>query len=210
MKQTILILFFLALFPQNAFPEIEPESKQLPFEENQIYYVNSSLDSNIAFFEGKEISFLIPPPSGFKLEIERAKSEGYSMAFILEDFSYDSSEVRIDISIFSFKKKNRFGLKKYIANDSTALKEHFGINLEFYKIDSILNNSNERLATYYINNKSKFIPNVMVAYYFRTHELLIFELSISESYPRFKAEKQFLKLVQNFKTISMKEISSRD
>ena len=212
MRHIVLLFLIIIILPSYSFSGEKNGDDIDHFEENQIYDTKSTLDSNIAFYEGRESSYLISPPVGFELEIQRAKMDGYSMSFIPLNSSFDSAGVRIDVSILnhSFKKKRKLLLNDFISEDSTSLIEHFGKNLEFYKIDSILNNSNEKLVTYYINDKSQFIPNVMVAYYFKKSELFIFELSISESYPRFEAEKQFIELINNFKILSKKEISSKN
>ena len=212
MKQIIIISLFIILLPKISLSGDEIIEDLQHFEENQIFDTSSPLDSNIAFFEGEKSSYLISPPLGFVLEIQRAKMDGYSMTFIPLESSYDSSDVRIDVTIMKppHGKKKKFRVNDFISDDSTLLIKHFGANIEFYMIDSILNNSNEKLITYYINDKTQFIPNVMVAYYYQSVELIIFELSISENYPRFVAEKLLIELVQNFKSLTKKEISFKD
>ncbi len=163
---------------------------------------DTQFDKNTAFYEGDSLNYIFSPPDGFKLELEPAINDGYSFAFIKENEKYSSSDVTLTINIFKLEANQyNFDIEGYITHDTSSIKDHFGTHVVIDQIDSIFNSNGREITTYYINDKTRFIPNVMISYYNAGNEFLIFELVISPGYPRFQAEDEYIAMIRNFKTL---------
>ncbi|RME26639.1 MAG: hypothetical protein D6800_06115, partial [Candidatus Zixiibacteriota bacterium] len=57
--------------------------------------VTYGLDSNVAYFAGEQLDYIIYAPPGFRMVTEEAKRDGYSCAFIPEDQTYDTANIFI-------------------------------------------------------------------------------------------------------------------
>lgn len=161
------------------------------------------LDDNTAFYEGKELRYVILPPPEFKMNTEKSTDDGYSFAFIPEDENYDSANVMIGINIFKIKdkKKNRFTLDQLIQDDTLSYRNHYGVSLSMTEVKPAVTVTNDTMRVIYINDSTRFIPNVMLAYIDGKTEILIFELSISSTYLRFEAEEIFIECLEKIKIL---------
>ncbi len=157
------------------------------------------LDSNTAFYEGASVSYVIAPPAEFKLVVDRALDDGYSMAFIPEHDSYDSASVMITATFYRLT-ENTFD--EILTADTIALREHYDPKLIIRPVDSVFLFSGDPIKTYYVDDKTRFIPTVMVSYYDSGDEILIFELTISASgLPRFLAERVYTSFLERVKVL---------
>ena len=157
------------------------------------------LDSNTAFYEGESLSYVIAPPAEFKLVVDRALDDGYSMAFIPEHDSYDSASVMLTATVYRLT-ENSFD--DILTADTTSLRDHYDHRLIIRLIDSVFLFSGDPIKTYYVDDKTRFIPTVMVSYYDSGDEILIFELTISESgLPRFLAESVYTSFLERVKVL---------
>ncbi len=160
-------------------------------------------DSNTAFFEGQASNYILYAPGRFRLIVEEAIDDGYSLAYVPEGDRYDSSGMMITALIYSFGKQRKKtpSYDEVVPSDTGDIRSHYGEDLTFEPLDSIVNASGESIRTYYLNDMTRFIPNIMVAYYDGGEEMLIFELTIAEGYPRFVAEEIFLGFLSEFKAL---------
>ncbi len=159
-----------------------------------------TVDSNTAFFQGDQRSYIFAAPTGYRLVLDEAARDGFSLAFVPEDQAFDSADVLINATIFSFKgKKTPF--RKIVAEDTTALRTHYGPSIEIWGVDSVYSGTRELIPTVYLNDKKRFLPTVMVSYFDGGSEVVIFELVISDRYPRFKAEPAYDEALQRFKAL---------
>lgn len=188
------IVFVFLLLSISAF-------SQTPNEE-----VN--LDDNTAFYEGAENSYIIAPPDGYIMVTDSAADDGYSFAFIPKGESYSSASVRIGINIFKIKKdaKDKFKLENLINDDTLAYRIHYGETIEIDEVAPGVSLTGDSLRTIYFNDTTTFIPNVMMSYLDGGEEILIFELSISDSFPRFKAEKIYMECLGKIKMLEQGSI----
>ncbi len=203
-KILTILLFICSIFFSSVFGSSDESGNN--FEKNQIFATPSLTDSNVAFYEGIELSYIFRAPGDLILLIDEPIRNGYSLAFVENNLTYDLSEIRIDITIIDVKNSFKdFNLSKFISAELKEIKMHFGELSEISFVDSVLSRSMEKIPTFFINNPGLFIPNVMIAYFSDDQELIIFELSIKEGYPRFEAEKIFIQLLQEFKSLKKKE-----
>lgn len=159
-----------------------------------------AVDSNTAFFEGDQRSYVFAAPHGYRLVLDEAARDGFSLAFIPDNQAFDSADVLINATIFSFKgKKTPF--RKIVAEDTTALRTHYGPSIEIWGVDSVYSGTRELIPTVYLNDKKRFLPNVMVSYFDGGSEVVIFELVISDRYPKFKAEPAYEEALARFKAL---------
>ena len=162
------------------------------------------LDSNTAFYEGETQNYVVPPPPNFRLVTTEAVNDGYSFAFIPESQTYDSADVYIGVTIM---KLGRNLFDSVVAVDTIQIREHFGSGVTISPVDSVFNFSGTRIPTFYVDDKTRFIPTVMVSYCDGGSEIVIFELNIVDGgLPRFLAEGIFTQCLQRFKMLKKGEL----
>lgn len=166
-------------------------------------YDSTITESNTAFYEGNSVSYIIPPPDEFEMNTEDALKDGYSFAFIHKDSSYNNAPVVIGINIFSIKSelKTEFNLDLLIEEDTVALRKHYGNTVNIEEIIPSITGTNDSLRTIFINDTTKFIPNVMTSYYFSGNKIVIIELTISYIFPRFKAEEIYIYFLRGIRIL---------
>lgn len=164
-------------------------------------------DSSTAFYEGQTVAYTIPPPPGFKMVINEASENGYSFAFIPNDESYALASRTISVTFYSL---DQIGdgpvLEELVKSDTAEIRRFYGGTVTIRAVDSISNASGELLGCFYVNDTARFIPTVMVSYYNGSTEVLIFELSVSDNYPRFKAEQTYVDCIAGFKVLPKKKL----
>lgn len=164
------------------------------------------LDSNTAFYEGETQNYVAPPPPDFRLLTTEATNDGYSFAFIPEHDSYDSASVMITATIYRLTKSV---FDEVLTADTTALREHYGPELIVRSVDSVFLFNGDPTRTFYVNDKTRFIPTVMVSYCDGGSEIVIFELNIVDGgLPRFLAEGIYTQCLQRFKMLKKGELDS--
>lgn len=159
-----------------------------------------------AFYEGEQLNYVIQPPSGFRMIVPEAINDGYSFAFIPDSTVYDSADIVIGVNFF---KLQGITFDEALVNDTIALREHYGESLDLWQVDSITTGSPDLIKTFYINDTTRFIPNVMVSYLDGETEMLILELVISEHVLRVTAEEAFLACLQNTKAMPKGKLEER-
>ncbi len=165
-----------------------------------------TLDSNTAFFEGVSLAYVFNPPSNMKLITEEANLDGYSFAFIAQTDEYKNAGALVGVTIFTLG-ANAFD--SVVAVDTAAIREHYGGALTITPVDSVTAFDGSLLPTFYINDKTRFIPTVMVSYFDGGSEIVLFELSINETgLPRFLAERLYTSCIQHFKALKKGELES--
>ncbi|MFH1687939.1 MAG: hypothetical protein ABIE70_10535 [bacterium] len=165
---------------------------------------NETLDSNSAFFEGVDQSYTVRAPKGFWMETDNSGYDGYSLAFVPDGESYESASTMIGVTLY---RTDDIATGDLIRTDSTAVMEQFGQDVVSWAVDSVRSFNGEVLATRFYDNKTAFLPLVMISYYDGGTEALVFELHITPSgLPRFLAESVFTDCVQNFKVLPMREL----
>lgn len=158
-----------------------------------------TLDSNTAFFEGVSLAYVFNPPPNMILITEEANADGYSFAFIAETDEYKDAGALVSVTIFTLG-ANAFD--SVVAADTSAIREHYGGALTITSVDSVTTFDGSALLTFFINDETRFIPTVMVSYFDGGSEIVMFELSISESgLPRFLAEGLYTSCIQHFKAL---------
>ena len=171
-----------------------------------------SRDDNVAFFEGETLNYVIYPPRGFKLILDEAMGDGYSMAFIPEDLDYTNTTALVSVNIFSPKKSRRADLiDDFIVEDTLEMRAFYGDAVLIMPVDSVLNSQNEILPAFFLEDKENFLPHVMSAYYSGAggDEIIVFELHINESRPRFEAEEVFIDCIRRFKPLKRGELDEK-
>ncbi|MDF1543886.1 MAG: hypothetical protein P1R58_02150 [bacterium] len=169
-------------------------------------------DDNVAFYEGKSLDYVVYPPRGFKLIIDEAMGDGYSMAFIPDSQDYKNTSALISVNIFSNAGTRRSDLlDQFIVEDTAEMRDFYGDEILIRPVDSVLNFHNEILPTFFLDDKEDFLPHVMSSYYGSadSEEILTFELHIGESYPRFEAEKIFIDFLRQFKALKHGTLGDR-
>jgi hypothetical protein len=165
-----------------------------------------SLDSNTAFYEGKELNYIIPAPNRFKMIIEEAAIDGYSFAFIPDSAGYADAEMMVGVNIYKIR---GLDFDQVIARDTASMRKHFGREISIFPVDSIFNSNGQILPTFYLSDQSRFIPTIMISYYNSGDELIIFELVITESVFKAKAEDIFMDILRHFKTLMIGDLGAR-
>lgn len=162
-----------------------------------------ALDNNTAFYEGEKQNYVIPPPEGFKMIFEEAVDDGFSFAFIPDSDNYDSASIILGVNMFRIKEDRRatFNLNDLIASDTSSIREVFGGDLQMEEVNPIGTEGGQALRTLYLKDTTTFIPNVMMSYYYGGSEVIIFDLSVSGTIPRFKAEDLYVSFLKNFKIL---------
>jgi hypothetical protein len=162
------------------------------------------LDSNTAFYEGEVYAYVVSPPASFKLFTEAAADDGYSFAFIPESQAYDSADVQIGVTVMKLGAND---FDSVVAADTIQLREHYGDGVTIRAVDSLFDFHGTRIPTVYVDDKSRFIPTVMVSYCDGGSEIVIFELIIVEGgIARFLAEAIYTQCLQRFKMLKKGEL----
>jgi hypothetical protein len=180
MKQLIALLTMLLVMGGSAFAG----KKQIV------------LDSNTAFYEGEVLRYTIPSPRNFKLVIDEVYKDGFSMAFVPRLESYDTASVMIGVNIYKTRGGNFDSL---ITQDTLSFRKHLGSRVSISEVSPLTVATGEAARTFYLKCDREFVPNVEIAYFDGGTEVIIFELVISESVLRYKAEQLFTDFVRNFK-----------
>ena len=160
-----------------------------------------AVDSNIAYFEGANHTYVFRAPDNFRLDLDQAAIDGLSLAFIPDGETYDQANILIGATIFSFTGQNEIDFQAMIEQDTIGLREHYDGSVEIRPVDPIPAGSDHLLPTVYLENDRNFVPTVMVAYFDGGTEIIIFELVISDRQPRFKAEPVFDETIKQFKAL---------
>lgn len=164
-------------------------------------------DSSTAFYEGQTAAYTIPPPYGFKMVINEASENGYSFAFIPDGERYALASRTISVTFYSLDQiGDGPSLEKLVTSDTAEIRRFYSGTVTIRSVDSISNASGELLSCFYVNDTARFVPTVMVSYYDGGTEVLIFELSVSDNYPRFKAEQTYVDCIADFKVLPKKEL----
>lgn len=161
------------------------------------------IDDNTAFYEGATLSYIISPPNGFVMVEGEAAADGYSFAFVSEDETYGSASMLIGVNIFRIKEDliGKISLGDIIAEDTSAIRQHFGSSLSIYEVDSVVTKAGLAIHNIYLNDTTRFIPNIMVSYLNGGTEILIFELSHTQKIPRFMAEQVYMECLERIKIL---------
>lgn len=170
------------------------------------------LDKSVSMFEGQEYAYVIYPPNGYQLVTDDAKAAGYSLAFIPLGQSYKNASVTIDVNIFRVEKAKADNayMIDFILDDINQLKKHFGKRLVIRTVDSVFNANKQMMPTLYVNDSSRFIPTVMLSYFNGKSEIIIFQLTIGRTQPRFEAEEIYLACINAFKSLIKGDINERN
>lgn len=186
MRLITLCLIALALGAPAAFAETE-----------------TTLDSNTAFYEGETLNYIISPPTDFKMVDWEATPDGYTFAFIPRHASYTEAEMMIGANIFKIR---GLTFDEVVVSDTSALRGHYGNEVSIWPVDSIFTASGYEVPTFFINDPTGFIPNVMISYVNGETELLVFELVITERATRFKAEDVFIECLEKLRILPSAEL----
>ena len=135
-----------------------------------------------------------------------ATADGYSFAFVPNGQRYDSAEVTIGVNIYKIR-----GLvfRDVIARDTTALRQHYGKNVSIRPVDSVFAASGQAVHTFFINDTTRFIPNVMISYVDGRTEMLVLELVIAERAARVKAEDAFMQCLARLKALPIGQLGQK-
>jgi len=129
-----------------------------------------------------------------------ATADGYSFAFIPKAQTYDEADLMIGVNIFKIR---GLAFDEVITNDTVAVREHYGDNVSIWPVDSIFAASGQTIPTFFVNDPSRFLPNVMISYVNGESELLVFELVITERAVRMKAEDVFIECLEKLKVLGL-------
>ena len=162
--------------------------------------IEPGLDSNTAFYEGAARTYVFSPPAGYRLVLEEAAAAGLSMAYIPGDQDFDTADLLVGITIYKVDSAAT-SFAGIIAEDTAAIRSHYGGRIEMWLVDSMCNAQGEIIPTVYVNDPAAFVPTVMVSYYNGGAEIIILELVISPRQPRFKAEAVFELILERFKSL---------
>jgi len=161
------------------------------------------LDSNVAFYEGEKLNYIVYPPDGFVMVDEPAVADGYSFGFIPEGENYDSAGEFIGVNIFKIR---GMSFEDALTADTAQVHTHYGRNSVLWTVDSVFISNGETIPTFFINDTTGFVPSVMLSYYDGGSEIVIFELVIDADTPRFKAEDVYIQCLNRFKVLSIGEL----
>lgn len=168
------------------------------------------LDSSTAYYEGAELSYVIPSPEGMRLVIDEAFVDDFSMAFVPDAEPYDSASVLIGVNIFTVQQSDSVVdiYSEIIMSDTAALREYYGPTLIIRSIDSVLCATGQSVDLFFIEDKTRQMPDVMTAYLNGGAEIIIVSLSIGGSYPRFLAEELFMQCVTGVRLLKTGDVES--
>ena len=160
-------------------------------------------DRNAAFYKGENLNYIIFPPDQYQMVDWEATGDGYSFAFIPADQEYDYADLMIGVNIFKIR-----GLKfrDVVAKDTAAVRKHYGQRITIWPVDSVYAASGQPVVAFYVNDTSRFIPNVMLAYVDGRTEMLVFELVITDRVARVKAEDVFVQCLKRLKVMPVGEL----
>lgn len=163
---------------------------------------DTSSGNNSAFFEGDSLSYILSAPEKYRLIIDEAAKHGYSLAFIPEGVAFDSAQVTIAVNILSDPDGGRtVPLSDFILTDTVAIAHHYGPGLTISKVALTDKVDNKGFKSFYLNDKTRFVPDVLLSYFSSDSEILVFQLSIRDGYPRFEAEKAFVECLSKFRIL---------
>ncbi|MBU0983368.1 MAG: hypothetical protein KKA42_05830 [candidate division Zixibacteria bacterium] len=165
-----------------------------------------TLDSNAAFYQGEELNYIFYPPRGFRMVDDEAVQDGYSFAFVPSEADYDTTDILIGVNIFKIRGMT---FAEALKIDTTSVRKHYGPDATILPVESIYTGSGQPITTFYINNLSTFLPNVMMSYFDGGSEMLIFELVITDRVLKFEAEKTYISCLEHFKALPVGELGSR-
>ncbi|MBU8932757.1 MAG: hypothetical protein KOO62_02005 [candidate division Zixibacteria bacterium] len=170
----------------------------------------STLDSNTAFYEGRDTNYILSPPRGFGMEVETAQAAGYSFAFVPDKQSFDSADILIGATIYNLAStENSVTFETVMTEDTARLRAHYGEHLLIWPVDSMMNFRGDIVPTFYFNDPQRFIPTVLVSYYDGGTEAIILELNISDRTNRVGAERVFETCLNYFKVLKRKEVAEK-
>ena len=172
-------------------------------------YAQEITDSSTVFFEGTDHAYTVTPPTGFQMLTDEARRDGYSFAMIPDEDSYDFADLVVLGTYLSMDTDaaDEFSLSDFIRDDTSQMRSYFGDKLSLHIVEGIFNFHGDTLPTVFLNDTTQFIPTVMISYFYRPRELFIFELVISESYPRFKAEEVYIESLLGFKALKKGDLN---
>lgn len=168
--------------------------------------LDSLTNKRAAFYEGESLDYVIQPPPGFRMVGQEAIDDGYSFAFVPDSSEYDGSAVLIGVNIFKIQDVT---FEEVVTHDTTSMRHHYGDSLIIWEVDSVTIGDADPVKTFYLNDRTRFIPNVMVAYFEGGAEIVIFELIIAEQVLRVTAEESFLACLQFSKVLQRNSIDNR-
>jgi hypothetical protein len=160
-------------------------------------------DSNAVIYEGARLSYVMAAPVGFVLEMAESQIDDYSFAFVPEGETYTEATVLIGVTIFSLidSTGNRGPAERIMQMDTSGMRDHFGQTLSIRPLEAVTNATGQPVTVFYLEDKTRFMPNVMTGYFDGTEELVILELIITPDFPRFLAEDAFMEALDSFKTL---------
>ncbi len=157
---------------------------------------------NSAFFEGDSLSYVLSAPPDYRLVIDEAAKQGFSLAFIPVSAVFDSARVMIAVNILSNPDGGKAPpLADFILADTADIASHYGPGLTISKVALTDKIDDKGIISFYLNDKTRFIPDVLLSYFSGGSEILVFQLSIREGFPRFEAEKAFVECLSEFRTL---------
>jgi hypothetical protein len=164
------------------------------------------LDRNTAFYKGETLNYVIYPPDGFQMVDWEATGDGYSFAFIPAGQEYDHADLMIGVNIFKIR-----GLKflDVVARDTAAVHKHYGKRASIRTVDSVFAASGQAVSVFFVNDTSRFIPNVMLGYVDGRTEMLVFELVITDRVVQVKAEDAFVQCLRRLRVMPLGELGQK-
>ena len=90
------------------------------------------LDSNVAFFEGETVEYVVYPPDEYRMVIASAAKEGYSFAFVPRESAYDDAELIIGVNYYKTK---GLSFEEVLTGDTASLQKHYGTLYRPFKSD---------------------------------------------------------------------------
>jgi hypothetical protein len=162
-----------------------------------------ALDSSTVFYLGQTQNYIVYAPGGFRMVVDSAVHDGYSFAYVPDNERYDSCSLMITGVFYRLDPQSRKekSFAAVLSADTADVRSHYGKSLTFAPLDTVRIATGEALRAFYLDDKTRFIPNVMVAYLDGGTEALIFELTIADLYPRFKAEEVYFRFLSNIKVL---------
>lgn len=164
------------------------------------------LDSNTAYYEGENLRYVFPAPREFKMVTDEAIEDGYSFAFIPRHGDYRTALMTIGVNIYKIR---GISFDAVLSQDTASIREHYGADLVISPVDSVMTGSGVPLRSFYLDSKSRFLPNVMISYFDGKTELVIFELVIDPNALRPKAEEIYLAAIQDFRAMRHGTLGSK-
>lgn len=166
------------------------------------FFDDTLAGNNSAFFEGDSLSYVLTAPPKYRMVIDEAAKQGHSLAFIPGDQPYDSARVMIAVSILSNPDGGKtLPLEDFILADTAAISRHYGPGLTISKVALTDRVDDKGIVSFYLNDKTRFVPDVLLSYFASGTEILAFQLSIREGFPRFEAEKAFVECLGKFRIL---------